>query len=228
MFILGTSPESCNPYLNCTNGTSPNHGGGVRPINYLPASTCPHAVGGAHIHYSKSLAGPWVSAGPLKKNTRGCNGCGSSNPAPFIFPNGTVLMLGRSKDRDGSRIGHNIWLYRAESWNATYEYVPGNGINGSVNIGDGKLQTEDPVLYKGRRGFHALLHSSPDVTHAWSEDGLSWDWSNTIMGPATQLGGDNERPRVAVDDNGDLAAVFVGQLVTADHDGSRTAAFVPN
>ena len=45
------------------------------------------------------------------------------------------------------------------------------------------------------------------------------------MGP--DLRGDNERPRVAVDKNGDLAALLVEQLVTAGHDGSRTAAFVP-
>ena len=43
-----------------------------------------------------------------------------------------------------------------------------------------------------------------------------------------QPGGDNERPRVVVDEEGDIAALFVGQLVEAGHDASRTAAFVPN
>jgi hypothetical protein len=43
-----------------------------------------------------------------------------------------------------------------------------------------------------------------------------------------QPGGDNERPRVTVDANGDVAVLFVGQLVTAGADGARTAAFVPN
>ena len=90
------------------------------------------------------------------------------------------------------------------------------------------MQTEDPTIYRGRRGFHALFHSHPDLTHAWSEDGITWDWSNDVIGPIPQAGGDNERPRVAVDGNGDLSALFVGQLVVANHDGSRTAAFVPN
>ena len=42
------------------------------------------------------------------------------------------------------------WLYRASSWNATYEWVPGHGVNGSVNIGNGTSAdlTEDPVLWK--------------------------------------------------------------------------------
>jgi hypothetical protein len=48
------------------------------------------------------------------------------------------------------------------------------------------------------------------------------------MGPPVQPGGDNERPRVSVDANGDLAVLFVGQLVVKDHDGARTAAYVPN
>ena len=119
--------------------------------------------------------------------------------------------------------------YRASSWNSTYQWIPSGGPNGSVaGIGDGKLNTEDPTIYRGRRGFHALFHSHPDLTHAWSEDGITWRWSNEVIGPVPQAGGDNERPRVSVDGNGDLSVLLVGQLVVADHDGSRTAAFVPN
>ena len=58
-----------------------------------------------------------------------------------------------------------------------------------------------------RPPFHILFHSSPDLTHAWSEDGLSWSWNKTVMGPAELRplgGGDNERPRVLLDDDGDL------------------------
>ena len=222
----GTNPESCNPYKNCTDGTTPGHAGGVHPDRWLPAPSCPieHST---FVHYSRSLGGPWVSAGPLQVDRVGCPSCGDSNPAPYIFPNGTVIMLARTKDSANKR--HNIYLYRARSWNSTYTWVPGAGPNGTVaGIGNGLLFTEDPVLYKGRRGFHALFHSHPDLTHGWSEDALTWHWSAELIGPALQAGGDNERPRVAVDADGDLAALFVGQLVVANHDGSRTAAFVPN
>ena len=54
-----------------------------------------------------------------------CDGCGNSNPAPWIFDNGTVLMIGRSQDQHfvGREhiFGHNLWLYRADTWNSTCE-----------------------------------------------------------------------------------------------------------
>ena len=75
--------------------------------------------------------------------------------------------------------------------------------------------------------------SSPDMTHAWSEDGLTWHWSPTVSGPPNHLaagGGDNERPRVVLDDNGDLEWLFVGQLlavkgIDGGQDAARLAAF---
>jgi hypothetical protein len=231
----GTSPESCNPYFKgCTDGTTPRTTGGVRPRHWQPAETC-KGEGGTHVHYSKSLEGPWLSAGPLKTDTTGCLGCGDSNPAPWIFPNGTVLMLGRSKDvtrNPGEKaiFGHNLWLYRAPSWNATYEWVPGHGVNGTVNIGNGTRAdlTEDPVLWQGRRGFHALMHSDDDLTHAWSVDGLGWNFSSVHIGPPPMPGGANERPRVVVDKMGDLSAVIVAQLVVNGSDASRTASYRVN
>ena len=87
---------------------------------------------------------------------------------------------------------------------------------------DGPL-TEDPVLYRGRRGFHVIFHSSPDLTHAWSKDGLEWHWSKETSGPPNHKvagGGDNERPRVVLDENGDLEWVFVGQMLGGSGGGS--------
>lgn len=225
----GDNPESCNPYLNCTNGTTPG-GHGIHPPNTpWPAPTC-HPVGGAHLHYSKSLDGPWISAGRLKVDQTGMPATGgTSNPAPYVFPNGTVIMMGRGKDSNRVNGTHvierNIVLFRAESWNSTYTFVPGNGPGGAVNIGNGRIPTEDPVIYKGRRGFHTLLHSHPDLTHAWSSDGLSWHWSPQVIGPG-DMGSDNERPRISLDADGDLAVLFVSQIIGSG-DASRLAAFVP-
>merc|ERR1719174_888833 len=50
----GNNPESCNPYKNCTDGTTPGHTGGVRPSTWNPPPTCP-MEGGAHVHYSSTL-----------------------------------------------------------------------------------------------------------------------------------------------------------------------------
>ena len=77
------------------------------------------------MHWATSLEGPWHDGGALEMDTAGCDGCGNSNPAPWIFDNGTVLMIGRSKDQHfvGREhiFGHNLWLYRADSWNSTCE-----------------------------------------------------------------------------------------------------------
>ena len=54
----------------------------------------------ATIHYADSLDGPWSTAGPITFDYgKGFppHG-GTSNPAPYIFPNGTVIMLSRGKD----------------------------------------------------------------------------------------------------------------------------------
>ena len=68
------------------------------------------------MHWAKSFAGPWTSVGPVTVDW-GAGGQppngGVSNPSPYVFPNGTVLMLGRGKDArtlpNGTRIiGHNI------------------------------------------------------------------------------------------------------------------------
>ena len=126
-------------------------------------------------------------------------------------------------------------MFRADSWNATYHWVPGNGAFGSLDVGgdpEGPL-TEDPVLYRGRRGFHIIFHSHPDLTHAWSADGLTWHWSPQVSGPPNHLaqgGGDNERPRVLLTGEGDLDWLFVGQLLSVKgagggQDAARLAAF---
>lgn len=224
----GENPESCNPYLKCTNGSTPN-GHGLRPPSTpWPKPTCSITNGGAHVHYSKSLNGPWLSAGKLTINTTGMPpAAGSSNPAPYIFPNGTVLMMGRGKDSgaENRQFNHNIFLYRADHWNSTYQWVRGTGVDGSVNIGNGKMPTEDPTIYRGRRGFHALIHSHPDLTHAWSETGMVWNWSSALTGPSdVPVGSDNERPRVMVDENGDLDLVFVSREVGTG-DAAQLAAF---
>ena len=222
----GTWPESCNPRPACTDGTTPG-GQGLHPPP-LPKNTCTGGPGGRGVvHWARSLEGPWTSVGPVNVDWgpggQPPNG-GISNPAPLVLPNGTVLLIGRGKDAqtiNGTRVlGRNIWLFRAASWNDTYHWVPSDGVYGSLNVGDpagrrGPL-TEDPVLYHGRRGYHILFHSSPDLTHAWSLDAITWKWSPNIIGPPNNTangGGDNERPRVVVDANGDLEWVFVAQLL---------------
>lgn len=250
----GTWPASCNPPPHCTDGTTPG-GHGLHPPKsgpLYPPNRCKGSPGGRGVvSWAKSIEGPWTSVGPVTVDW-GAGGQppngGVSNPSPYIFPNGTVLLIGRGKDGttypNGTRIlGHNIWLFRAETWNSTYHWVPLDGPWGTLNVGDHcnatahgfgcRPTTEDPVLYRGRRGFHIIFHSSPDMTHAWSTDGFEWHWSPTVSGPPNHLaegGGDNERPRVFLDKHGDLEWFFVGQLLAVKGEGggqdaARLAAF---
>eukprot|EP00051_Salpingoeca_urceolata_P011190 m.138251 g.138251 ORF g.138251 m.138251 type:complete len:393 (+) comp17022_c0_seq1:27-1205(+) len=230
IYHIGPSdnPSSCNPYYNCSQGFTPECSG-LRPPTDWPKPTCA-TQGPAYVHYSKSLDGPWLDGGRCDINKTGMPpAAGASNPAPYIFPNGTVLLVARGKDASSEHghheIMHNIFLYRAPAWNARYEWVRGHGVNGSLNIGNGKVPTEDPVIWRGRRGFHILFHSHPGLTHAWSENGLSWQWSGDLIGPYVAPGkGDHERPRVAIDASGDLDAVFVSQEI-GPNDASCTFAF---
>eukprot|EP00040_Diaphanoeca_grandis_P016462 m.84913 g.84913 ORF g.84913 m.84913 type:complete len:397 (-) comp25820_c0_seq1:112-1302(-) len=227
----GENPESCNPSYKCTNGSSPYANGLRTPSGKWPAATC-GPQHGDYIHVSDSIDGPWTNAGAINITADH----GSSNPAPWIFANGTVLMLGRSKDAgvqsssSGRHADHNIWLYRAASWNSTYEWIPSNGVNGSVGVGNGIVLTEDPVLWQGRRGFHAIFHSHPLLSHGWSEDGLSWSWSGNLTGPPVHNGMDHERPRVVLDDNGDIDALFVSTLLGnyLGDDAAQLRVFRPN
>ena len=65
------------------------------------------------------------------------------------------------------------------------------------------------MLWHGRRGFHALFHSAPALTHAWSEDGIHWRWTGSLTGPKVKHGGgDHQRPRVTLTKDGDIEAIF--------------------
>lgn len=106
-------------------------------------------------------------------------------------------------------------MWRADSWNSTYELLALDGVDGSLHIGDGKTSTEDPVMYRGRRGYHLIIHSSPRLSHAWSEDAFHWEWSSVLTGPEpSAAGNDHERPRVTLDANGDLDFLFLSHMTT--------------
>ena len=237
----GANPLSCNPPppSGCQGGRTANCTG-LRDPSGWPDPRCPIEMHPPTVHYAKSLDGPWSSAGEVKFNTTGtpnpgpdASYCfGTSNPAPLHLDNGTVLLITRGKDGGGTprHLYHNLWLWRADAWNGTYQWVRGHGDGGALDIGGSgaqKIATEDPVLWRGRRGFHLLLHSHPDLTHAWSVDGLSWNWNGTVIGPPVIGGGDHERPRVLIDENGDIDAVFMSQEC-GPGDASRTLAFRAN
>jgi hypothetical protein len=135
----GGNPQSCNPEFKCTNGTTPGcHGLSPPPTPSWPKPTC-WCTQSPFVHSSSSLSGPWEPEGPIKiggprpptvcsllyvpifidackhimlLQTAGTAG-GDSNPAPLIFPNGTVLLMGRGPDakRFPNNTGASATLY---------------------------------------------------------------------------------------------------------------------
>ena len=231
----GSNNASCNPYWPCVNGTTPG-GNGLRPPSPWPEGPCPPSTaGGARVHYSTSLNGPWIDFGPL---VLGPGGPGSvSNPAPLVLANGTVVLMGRTRDTLGKGAppaAHNVWLFRAPLWNETYAFVRGTGVNGSVGVGDGIEFTEDPVLWEGRRGYHALFHSQANVSHGWSTDLIHWGWDHNsacaaCIDPDGTVIIDHERPRVVLDSYGDVDIFYTASLPQdarlKNNDHSRLLAF---
>lgn len=220
VYHIGQSdnPSSCNPWIQCVNGTTP-------PSN-RSKPTCPPDMSCA-LHYAASLDGPWsykrlplADVPFLKANSD--HGAGT-NPSPLFFKNGTVMVATRGPNQlviNGTKQHYpNVFLFVADGWNASeYKWVPSSGDNGAVCVNSlgSPSQTEDPVLWRGRRGFHMLFHEN--TSHAWSEDGINWFWTpdNAVPGTVnitTQHGlverrTDTERPRVVVSPDGDVVALF--------------------
>ena len=131
IYHIGTSenPPSCNPYLKCTNGSTPGAHSLTPPANWTKP-TCPDTSAAPRMHWSKSVDGPWMMA-PLRLATipwlasHGSHNGGTShqtsNPAPLILDNGTVLLMARSANQmviNGTKQHYpEVWLFRADSWN---------------------------------------------------------------------------------------------------------------
>jgi hypothetical protein len=156
------------PTLNCTNG--------INPPAPLPAAAAAAAAAGADTHAnspksvaesdtpvvyskqpylsaSKSLDGPFETVEIKLPAGHTTVSWGNDNPAPFVFDNGTVLMLTRKYNHTRA-IKHivphdTIWVVRAASYLGPYEllgeFVPHENFN-----------EEDPVSFLA---FSCLLNS---------------------------------------------------------------------
>jgi len=194
-------PSPTNPFINCSNGTTP----ATQYTNSHIASnseSLPIYSQQPHIHYSKSLDGPFrqvnISLPPGHSVL-----WGADNPAPFIFDNGTVLMLTRKYNGTAHKMHiephDTIWLVRAPSFKGPYELV----LNRPIFVNE-SFNEEDPFLWMDHRGhFHALFHFTRG--HAWSQDGVNWSWGGGKAAWTTQIRmadgevqalKDTERPRL--------------------------------
>jgi len=165
--------------------------------NFLPMSIAT-SFDGPWKNYSASISGPW-----------------SNNPAPHIFPNGTVFVI---LNDDG------MTMVRADSWRGPYNFYSSGACGGG----------EDPFLYLDKRGnFHCLYHRSPwnnpsiAIGHAFSADeGKSWKVSSNAAcgstveyeGGKTVVFGKRERPHLYFDKNGNPTHIITGVCVNSDYE----------
>lgn len=139
--------------------------------------------------------GPWTNVALVSPPANGVFPFDVANPTPYIFPNGSVLMLYRSYSnlRTGGTWqwgapypGYTmIGVATAPHWRGPYTLHP-TPIFDNLN--------EDPYLYRDHRGgFHAVFHNMdpwPSTAavgrHAFSPDGFQWyyskndAWSTTV------------------------------------------------
>jgi hypothetical protein len=152
-------PTPSHPFLNCTNGTTPM---GLD-------SSSPIYTSQPYVHYSSSFEGPFQRLNLTLPPGHTPVGWGYDNPAPWIFDNGTVLMLSRKYNGTAAHAHiephDTIWLVRADSFKGPYELVFDRPVFEHENFNE-----EDPCLWRDHRGnFHALFHFTKG--HAWSADG---------------------------------------------------------
>jgi len=212
----------CSP---CANGTTNTSACKLIPEEVSCSSNSTHVL------HTSSLDGPWESINASIANPSHAKFL-IDNPAPYIRPDGSVLMLGR----DGGSTCRSI---TAPSWNGPYTLGP--------MIGDKDVPVEDPFLYQDTRGaFHALFHGGKQGGgvvnagyHWFSADGLTWNASsktayttivNNIDGTTTRYNR-RERPHMIFDHTGapthlytgvwlgigDKSATHVQQIQTAAH-----------
>ena len=123
----GDNPESSgNKFKHCKDGTTPNgttpNGSSTEALDLSATGTASPAseFSAPYLHASKRLSGPFTRVNVSLPPGHTPVGWGTDNPAPFIFENGTVLMLTRKYNGTAAKlhiVPHDtIWLVRAPSF----------------------------------------------------------------------------------------------------------------
>jgi len=173
---------------DCRNGTTGNCTSAANPVGFLMQQV--------NVWTSASVLGPWAKTATLGKEPAW------DNPAPFIFANGSAIVMWRGTA--DSKLG-SIALGRAADWRqgpfdagaSTPIFPPSTNFTVPAEpcLSDpaykrpcAQTNIEDPHVWRSRSTghFHALFHNGCDHDcphigrHAWSRDGSSWTLSHNI------------------------------------------------
>jgi hypothetical protein len=182
------------------------------------------------IAVSKSVFGPWVRKdAPIMPTRPGCfDSFLTSNPAPCLHRDGAVLLIYKARRYEGNKHGQMTFgAARADSFDSVYRVISEKPL-----FPPARFHLEDPfVWHSGDR--YELIAKDMDGhicgerhagIHAYSEDGLKWQMSDTPKAYSRTVAWDDgsvstmgsfERPFILFQD-GKPTHLFAA---TADGDG---------
>ena len=192
MFFTSDRQERTRGLCNCCQSGVSRCDGSTGPYD-CPKDGAAREVQGwgnaspTYMSYAMAPQGPWSEPQAIFPGWHGSD----TNFAPLILRNGSLLALWREWGAMGSR----IFLARAADWRNVSTYVQSHDEIISTDLGT--AGTEDPFLYMDENGaFHAIFHhmygEGTEKTwwldtcggHAFSRDGLRWEYSGVAWGNA--------------------------------------------
>jgi len=165
---------------------------------------------GIHLASSKDLNGPWEITYDIAYGTEGhWDNCSLTNPGPFIYPNGTALMMFKlCRYPPNCPNGRYIMgLLSGETWDSPYTMRPR-----ATPIWNSTGSVEDPSNgWMDRRGhLHMVVHQGLNRGMSiHSTDGIDWMYDQSLdayspeltFTDGTTLVVDNrQEPKVIIDD----------------------------
>ena len=191
MFFTSNRAERPHGLCNCCQANISKCDGSTGPYDCPSGSLPLRAWSGdadpTYMSFARAPHGPWSTPQAIFPDWKGSD----TNFAPLILEDGSLLGLWRSWEATGSR----VFLATAPDWRNVSSYVQHHDEVISVDLGT--AGTEDPFLYRDDAGhFHAVFHHmfgegtstqwwlDTCGGHAFSRDGLTWEYSGVAWGNA--------------------------------------------
>eukprot|EP01084_Bolivina_argentea_P142151 249727_1 len=213
--------------INCTKNNSVSkiqmYDNNQNNIKEYDNTSLPWTCGGPiRLGWSKSVYGPWYTKTIIDSSEWHT----STNPSPYIFPNGTVLLTIARRwcdtwnNTNGKIICNtkhkDTWFMYANHWNNSYKNMTNQW---DIYHMDG----EDPFIFKTKRGWQMLFHHGGPWGgwFAYSNDSINWIQIpiDSFNGNLTYSDGTSQqlcrrqRPQILLNDKGQPMSLWNGAMI---------------
>jgi hypothetical protein len=214
LYHIGDGTENPNSETKCVNGSTP------------PAANVGSGEGSGYItiNYASSVNGTWTALGKaiLTGGGSGAWDEGVTNPGPWMWPNGSVLLSYRGKDSNSKEL---LGIASAPNWKGPYTRLRTTPLFNTSGA-------EDPFLWQDVDDkYHLLFNDKWEDSvgvggHAYSNDGINWVFSNTRAythlvtwtdGTALNMSR-RERPQLLLDSKRTPLALYTAVKPASDDD----------